>query len=104
MTLMFGTIAALAAGLLFGRRWYAFALAGVAWYVLLAGQTAYIVQPGVIAFGGENGQKTVQGAFYWIVQPPILGLSIGLLFAGAFVHRRIRDWISMRRRAPATIA
>jgi hypothetical protein len=92
MTLIFGTIVAFAAGLAFGRRWYAFALAGLAWYSFLAVQTAYLAYPGRTAFGGENALKTIQGGLYWLVQPPLLALSIGLLLAGAFLHQRISAW------------
>jgi hypothetical protein len=104
VTLIFGTVVALLAGLAFGRRWQAFAIAALAWYVFLATQTVYLIQPGQTGFGGENGLKAVQGALYWLVQPVILALSIGLLFAGAFVHRRVFVWISMRRRRPETTA
>ncbi len=104
MTLLFGTILAFALGLALGRRWQAFAIAAVGWYVFLVFQTIYLAQPGQTGFGGENGLHAIRGGLYWLVQPPILGLSIGLLLLGAAMHRRIGLWMRTRHGTPSTSA
>jgi hypothetical protein len=90
MTLMFATVAALAVGLVVGRRWLAFSLAAAFWYLFLAIQTVHLARPGVTSFGGQSGLGTVQGGLYWIVQPPILALCGALVLAGARVRAAVR--------------
>jgi len=89
MILIFGPALGFAAGLALGRRWQAFAIVAVGWYLLLAIDTASLAQPGQSGFSGKSGLSVIQGAVYWVSQPPILALSIGLLLVGAFLHRRI---------------
>lgn len=104
MALLFGIIVAFVAGLALGRRWQAFAVAAVAWYLFLAVGTAHLAQPGHAGFGGQNGLKLIQGAPYWLVQPAVLALSIGLLLVGALVRRRVAGWIGSGDTAQATEA
>jgi hypothetical protein len=59
----------------------------------LAIQTAYLAKPGVDGFGGLNGNLAVRGANfaqYWLTQPPILVLCLGLVVVGGKGHDRVR--------------
>jgi hypothetical protein len=93
VTLILGTITGLLLGLCFGRNRATLLVTAVAWYVFLAIQTAYLAKPGVDGFGGLNGNLAVRGANfaqYWLTQPLILALCLGLVVVGGKGHDRVR--------------
>ena len=89
MTLMFGTILALGLGVLLGHRLSAYALTALAWYVFLSVQTAYLAEPGKTGFGGTLGTDALQGVLYWIAQPVLLAMLVGLTWVGGRLRERI---------------
>lgn len=89
MTLMFGTAAGLALGIALGRTRLSLTLTALAWYVFLTFQTAYLAQPGATGFGGSDGSDILRGPVYWVAQPILLAVTIGLLMIGAVLRRQL---------------
>jgi hypothetical protein len=94
MTLYFGTVIGLALGVVLGHRWWVFVLAGLVWYYFLGVQTAYLAEPGQTGFGGANGNEAIRDVPYWLVQPPLLLVTLGLTLLGGRLH----DWALARIR------
>lgn len=104
MTLIFVPALAFLSGLALGRRWPVFALPVTAWYVALTSQTQYLAHPGVISFDGGPGLTTIQGNLYWLVQPLILALGVGLLFLAAWIRRITLDRVQRVRSLAARVS
>jgi hypothetical protein len=96
MTAMTALPLALIVGLVVG--WGRWQLVGVAlvWYSALAWQTAFIATVGQTAFGGKAGLETVHWWVYWAFQPILLGVAVGLVWAGSHLHDRIGNAIRSR--------
>ena len=103
MTAMIGLPVALLIGVIFGFGLRQAVAIAFVWYAALAWQTAYIAHAGQAAFGGKDGLETVHWWVYWVVQPLLLTVALGLLWLGSKVHaivgRRITGHDSASARA-----
>ena len=93
MTLIFGCLLGLALGVILGFTRWTLLVAGLAWYVFLALQTIHLAHPDVTGFFGVNGLEAVQGGAggqYWLAQPVILALIVGLAWLGSRAGSRLR--------------
>jgi hypothetical protein len=93
MTLIFGCLLGLLLGAVLGFTRWTLLAAGLAWYVFLALQTAYLAHSDVTGFFGVNGLEAVQGGAggqYWLAQPFILAIIVGLAWVGSRARSRLR--------------
>jgi len=103
MTAMIGLPLALLIGLIFGRGRRQLLAVALVWYSALAWQTADIAHVGRTAFGSMNGLDTVHWWVYWALQPVLLAVAAGLVWAGSQLRNLLATRVARNARSPRAV-